>query len=138
MCIGVRILPELMLSSILEEVTDTRRAWAVALLWLLAVTILNVQTGGEWRSTLLFAIPVAIVSWRNWQLGFLVAAIAVLAAKFGGAMPEPGSPDPLWADGLVAFTKLSIDAVVVNVWGRRHRRRRQQGAVDERSDARSK
>ena len=127
-----------MLSSILEEVTDTRRAWAVALLWLLAVTILNVQTGGEWRSTLLFAIPVAIVSWRNWQLGFLVAAIAVLAAKFGGAMPEPGSPDPLWADGLVAFTKLSIDAVVVNVWGRRHRRRRQQGAVDERGDARSK
>ena len=127
-----------MLSSILEEVTDSRRAWAVALLWLLAVTILNVQTGGEWRSTLLFAIPVAIVSWRNWQLGFLVAAIAVLAAKFGGAMPEPGSPDPLWADGLVAFTKLSIDAVVVNVWGRRHRRRRQQGAIDERSDARSK
>lgn len=127
-----------MLSSILEEVTDSRRSWAVALLWLLAVTILNVQTGGEWRSTLLFAIPVAIVSWRNWQLGFLVAAIAVLAAKFGGAMPEPGSPDPLWADGLVAFTKLSIDAVVVNVWGRRHRRRRQQGAVDERGDARSK
>ncbi len=127
-----------MLSSILEEVTDSRRAWAVALLWLLAVTILNVQTGGEWRSTLLFAIPVAIVSWRNWQLGFLVAAIAVLAAKFGGAMPEPGSPDPLWADGLVAFAKLSIDAVVVNAWGRRHRRRRQQGAADERSDVRSK
>jgi hypothetical protein len=37
-------------------------------------------------------------------------------------MPEPGSTSPLWLDGMLAFIKLSIDAVVVNAWGRRRRR----------------
>jgi len=129
---SVRVALHLMFSSLLQEVTDARRAGAVALLWLLALTILNVQSGGAWRSTALFAIPVALVAWRNWRLGFLFAAIAVIAAKYGGAMPEPGSPDPLWLDGLLAFAKLSVDAVVVNAWGRRHRRRQGKETADER------
>jgi hypothetical protein len=99
---------------------------AFALLWLLVLTILNVQTAGALRSTLLFAIPVAIVAWTSWQHGFLFAAIAVIAARYGGAMPEPGSTSPLWLEGLLAFLKLSIDALVINAWGRRRRRRTTQ------------
>ena len=111
-----------MLAAALRSFTDPRRACAIALMWLLALTILNVQTGALFRSTALFALPVAIVAWRNCQLGFLFAAISVIAAKYGGAMPEPGSSSPLWLDAMLAFAKLSIDAVVVNAWGR-HRRR---------------
>ncbi|HEX7690168.1 MAG TPA: hypothetical protein VF453_20855 [Burkholderiaceae bacterium] len=118
-----------MLATLLAEVTSARRAGAYALLWLLALTILNVQTGGAWRSTILFAVPVALVSWKDWRLGFLVAAVAVAAAKYGGAMPEPGSPIPLWLDALVAFAKLSVDALVVNAWGRRQRRRAAPGST---------
>jgi hypothetical protein len=92
------------------------------LLWLLVLTVLNVQTAGSFRATVLFAIPVAVVSWSSWRLGFLFAALSVIAAKFGAAMPEPGSTSPQWLAGMLAFIKLSIDAVVVNAWGRRRRR----------------
>ena len=121
-----------MLATLLEGLTTTRRAGAVALLWLLVLTVLNVQTGGAWRSTILFAIPVALVAWSDWPLGFLLAALSVVAARYGGALPEPGSTSPLWLDAMLAFLKLSIDAVVVNAWGRRHRRRvvREQAPVD--------
>ncbi|MBC7663398.1 MAG: hypothetical protein H7276_06305 [Caulobacter sp.] len=112
-----------MLATVLGSITSRHRAWAFALLWLLALTILNVQTGGACRSTFLFAIPVAVVSWSDVRLGFLFAALAVVAARFGGALPEPASSSPLWLDAMLAFVKLSIDAVVVNAWGR-HRRRR--------------
>jgi len=112
-----------MLATLLGSVTSRHRAWAFALVWLLALTIVNVQTSGACRSTLLFAIPVAVVSWNDWRLGFAFAALSVLAAKFGGAMPEPNSPSPLWLDGMMAFIKLSVDATVANAWGRRHRRR---------------
>lgn len=115
-----------MLATLLSSITSRHRAWAFALLWLLILTIVNVQTGGAFRSTILFAIPVAVVSWNDWWLGFLFAALSVLAARFGGAMPEPGSPSPLWLDGMLAFIKLSIDAAVANAWGRRHRRRSAQ------------
>ncbi len=126
-----------MLATLLDGLSATRRAGAVALLWLLVLTVLNVQTGGAWRSTILFAIPVAIVSWSDWQLGFLFAALSVVAAKYGAAMPEPGSTSPLWLDAMLAFVKLSIDAVVVNAWGRRHRQRlvREQ-SPDERTNKR--
>ena len=122
-----------MLATFLAGITAARRAGALALLWLLVLTILNVQTDGAWRSTILFAIPVAVVAWTNWQHGFLFAAIAVIAARYGGAMPEPGSTAPLWLDGLLAFLKLSIDAVVINAWGRRQRRRAEQ-SEERRSD----
>jgi len=112
-----------MIATLLAGITAARRAGAFALLWLLVLTVLNVQTGGAWRSTILFAIPVAIASWTSWQRGFLFAAIAVIAAWYGGAMPEPGSTSPLWLDGMLSFLKLSIDAVVVNAWGRRRRSR---------------
>ena len=112
-----------MLATLLSSITSRHRGWAFALLWLLALTIVNVQAGGSFRSTILFAIPVAAVSWNEWSLGFLFAALSVLAARFGGAMPEPGSPSPLWLDAMLAFIKLSIDAAVVNAWGRRYRRR---------------
>ena len=115
-----------MIATLLAELTAERRAGAYALLWLVVVTVLNVQTGGAWRSTLLFAIPVVIVAWTSWQRAFLLAAVAVIAAWYGGAMPEPGSTSPLWVVGLLAFLKLSIDAVVINAWGRRHRRRAMQ------------
>ncbi len=121
-----------MLATLLEGLSATRRAGAVALLWLLVLTVLNVQTGGAWRSTILFAIPVAIVAWNDWQSGFMFAALSVVAARYGGAMPEPGSTSPLWLDAMLAFLKLSIDALVVNAWGRRHRRRlvRERAADD--------
>ena len=111
-----------MLAALLSELTAPRRAAALALLWLLGLTIVNVQTGGAWRSTWLFAIPVAMVAWRDGRLGVLFAALAVLAARYGGAMPEPGSTSPLWMDALLAYAKLAIDAAVVNAWGRRQRR----------------
>jgi hypothetical protein len=123
--------PPPMLATILAELMAPRRAAAIALLWLLALTIVNVQTGGAYRSTLLFAVPIAIVAWADWHLAFLFAALAVIAAKFGGAMPEPGSTSPLWLDAMLAFLKLSIDAVVVNAWGRRHRRRDAPGRAPE-------
>ena len=112
-----------MLAALLRELTSRHRAWATASVWLIFVTIINVQSGGAFRSTILYAIPVALVSWRDWQLGFVFAGISVLAATFGGAIPEPGSPSPLWLDGTLAFTKLCIDAVVINAWGRRRKRR---------------
>jgi hypothetical protein len=112
-----------MLATLLGSIASRHRAWAFGLLWLLALTIVNVQTGGAHRSTVLFAIPVAVVAWGDWRLGFAFAALSVVAARFGGAMPEPDSPVPLWLDALVAFAKLSVDALVANTWGRRHRRR---------------
>ena len=111
-----------MLATLLGSIVSKHRAWAFGLVWLLMLTIVNVQTGGAHRSTVLFAVPVAAVSWNDGRLGFVFAALSVASARFGGAMPEPNSPDPLWLDGLLAFAKLSIDAVVVNTWGRRHRR----------------
>ncbi len=120
-----------MIATLLAEITDTRRAGAYAVLWLLVVTVLNVQTGGAWRSTLLFAIPVVVVAWASWRRAFVLAAIAVIAAWYGGAMPDPGSASPLWVVGLLAFLKLSIDALVINAWGRRHRRRTMQRRESE-------
>jgi len=114
-----------MFAAILRGITDPRRAWAIALLWLLVVTVLNVQTSGAFRATVLFAVPVAIVSWTSWRLGYLFAAIAVIAARFGGAIPESGSTSPLWLDAMLAFLKLGVDATVVNAWGSRRRRIRQ-------------
>jgi hypothetical protein len=111
-----------MIAALLRELTPRHRAWATASMWLLVVTVLNVQTGGAYRSTLLFAIPVALVSWTNWQMGFVFSAIGVLAATYGGALPESGSSAPLWLHVTLAFTKLCIDAAVVNAWGRRRRR----------------
>ena len=111
-----------MVAALLRELTSRHRAWATASLWLLVVTVLNVQTAGAYRSSILFAIPVALVSWNDWQFGFVFVAAGVLAAKCGGALPEPGSSGPLLLDGTLAFTKLCIDAVVVNGWGRRSRR----------------
>lgn len=124
-----------MFAALLRDLTSSHRAWAAALLWLLVVTMINVQSGGALRSTLLYAIPVALVSWQDWQPGFAFAAFGVLAAKFGGALPEPGSPSPLWLDGLLAFTKLCIDALVVNAWGKRSRRRLPPGSqADDKKD----
>jgi hypothetical protein len=118
-----------MLATALRRITSRQNAWAFALLWLLVLTILNVQTAGAYRATVLFAIPVAVAAWNDARLGFVFAALSVIAAKFGGAMPEPNSPSPLWLDAMVAFVKLSIDAVVVNAWGRRQRRRGSESAL---------
>jgi hypothetical protein len=126
-----RRLVNSMFATVLGSIVSRHRAWAIALLWLLILTILNVQTGGAYRSTVLFAIPVAVVSWSDWRLGFLFAAFAVIAAEFSGAMQEPGPPSPVWLEGMAAFIKLSIDAAVVNAWGRRHRRRTAQSRRSE-------
>jgi len=110
-----------MFATILTIVTSRDRAGAFGLLWLLALTMVNVQTGGAYRHTVLFAIPVAVVAWSDWRLGLLFAALSVAAAKYGNAMPEPGSQSPGWLDGGLAFIKLSIDAAVASAWGRRMR-----------------
>jgi hypothetical protein len=89
--------------------------------WLLVLTALNMITQGSFRTTLLFAVPVCLVAWYHWQTGFVFAAIAILCAWMGGAMPEPASAEPLWVDALIAFAKLGIDAVVAFTWGRRVR-----------------
>jgi hypothetical protein len=120
-----------MFATILTIVTSRDRAWAFGLLWLLALTMVNVQTGGALRHTVLFAIPVAVVAWSDWRLGFLFAALAVGAAKFGNAMPEPGSPGPGWLDGGLAFIKLSIDGAVASAWGRRMRMHRGDNSLPE-------
>jgi len=117
-------LPPTMFATLLTSITSRHRAWAFGLTWLLVLTILNVQTGGAWRSTVLFAIPVVLVAWNDWRLGFVFAALAVCAAKYGGAMPEPGSPSPIGLDGMIAFIKLSIAAAVASAWSRRLRLRR--------------
>lgn len=118
-----------MFATILTIVTSRHRACAFGLLWLLALTIVNIQTSGAYRHTVLFAIPVAAVAWSDWRLGFLFAALAVGAARYGNAMPEPGSPSPAWLDGALAFIKLSIDAAVASAWGRRLRMRRGEDAL---------
>ena len=121
-----------MLASILSGITDSRRSRAIALLWLLVVTILNVQMSAAFRATILFAIPVAIVSWTSLPGGLLFAALAVVAATYGGAIPEPGSGSPLLLDMTVSFAKLCMDAVVMNAWGRRRARSRQaSGGLDD-------
>lgn len=98
-----------------------------AVSWLLVLTALNMITQGSFRTTALFAVPVCVVAWYRWQMGFVVAALAILCAWAGGAMPEPGSAAPLWVDALVAFAKLGIDALVAFTWGRRVRARSRAG-----------
>lgn len=113
-----------MFASLLTSITSRHRAWAFGLMWLLVLTIVNVHTDGAWRSTALFAVPVVLVAWNDWRSGFVFAALSVCAAKYGNAMPEPGSPSPLWLDAMIAFVKLSIDATVASAWSRRLRLRR--------------
>jgi len=93
--------------------------------WLAVLTSLNMATGGAYRATILFAIPVCFTAWHSWRAGCVFAAVAVTCAWLGGAMPEPNSPVPLWVDALEAFAKLSIDAAFVNVLDRRRRARAQ-------------
>ena len=104
--------------------------------WLLVLTALNVVTQGSFRTTLLFAVPVCIVAWHHWQAGFVFAALAILCAWMGGAMPEPASTEPLWADALVAFAKLGVDAVVAHAWGRRVRSKARARASTRDADPR--
>jgi len=118
-----------MFATLLTIVTSKHCAWAFGLLWLLALTIVNVQTSGACRHTVLFAIPVAVVAWSDWRLGLLFAALAVGAARYGSALPEPGSPSPPWLDGALAFIKLSIAAAVASAWGWRTRMRRAENAL---------
>ena len=100
--------------------------------WLVVLTAANMVEGGIFRTTLLFAIPVCATAWHSWRVGFVFAAIAVVCAAIGGAMPEPGSPVPLWVDALEAFAKLSVDALCLNVLGRNWRVRTQADAARRR------
>jgi len=100
----------------------------VAATWLMALTALNMMRGGDLRATVFFALPVCISAWYSWHVGFVVAAAAIVSAWVGGALPEPDSPAPLWADALFAFGKLSLDALVLHALGRRWRAR---AAVNE-------
>jgi len=91
-------------------------AW-FALSWLIALTVLNDVSGGALRSTILFAVPVFATGWQSWRLGLVFAALGLLSAVAGGAMPEPGSPAPPEIDALVAFAKLALDAACAHVLG---------------------
>jgi hypothetical protein len=91
---------------------------AVASAWLLALTALNLADGGHLRGTVLYAVPVAITAWQSWRLGFLFAAVGMLSALAGGAIPQPQAVEPLWAEGMWAFSKLSAVALIMHYGAR--------------------
>lgn len=92
---------------------------AIALAWLLVLTALNVAAGGRLRGTLLYALPVVLTACVNCRLGFLFAAIGTLSAWAGGAIPQPLLDEPLWVEGMWAFSKLSAVALGVHFGARR-------------------
>jgi hypothetical protein len=92
---------------------------AIAAAWLLLLTALNLAAGGILRGTLLYAFPVALTACVSWRLGFLFAAIGTLSAWAGGAIPQPLLVEPLWVEGMWAFSRLSAVALGVHL-GARH------------------
>ena len=80
-----------MFATLLGGITAPRRAGAIALLWLLAVTILNVQTSGAYRSIVLFAVAVAVVSWNDLRLGLLFSVLATIAVRSMAGRTRPRS-----------------------------------------------
>ena len=124
-----------MFATVFGAITAPRRAGALALLWLLVITILNVQTSGAFRSTVLFAVPVAVVACSSLRLGAVFSGLALGSAIYGGAMPAPGSADP-WTHGACFLVGLCTLAVAANAYGRRRgcrveRGSEPQGPVDE-------
>jgi hypothetical protein len=104
--------------------TRSTRVAGVAAAWLLALTLLNLASGGSLRGTILYAVPVAFAAWRGVHLGFVFAAVAALSAWAGGAIPQPGLMEPIWIEGLWAFLKLSAIAVGTRIFFHQLRSRR--------------
>lgn len=94
-------------------------ACAVAAVWLLGLTVTNLEAGGTVRGTLFYALPVILTAWRRLDAGFFFAGASTLSAWASGALsPQPALPEPIWIEGMWAFLKLSAIALGVHV-GRR-------------------
>jgi hypothetical protein len=74
---------------------------AIAVAWFLILTLLNITAGGSFRATTLYAVPVVFAAWHGTRLGFVFAAVGVLSAWAGGAIPHPGLDEPLWIEDQV-------------------------------------
>jgi len=86
-------------------------ACAISLGWLAVLTLMDVALNGAMRSTLLYAMPVALVAWGSLIAGFLFAALSAWCAWAGGAIPSPHVVEPVWVEGMWAFAKLSVIAI---------------------------
>lgn len=86
--------------------TYVLETWALA--WLASLTVWNLVSGGQFRSALLFAVPVLAAASRGLTRGIVFAGLAALAACFGGALPSGPAADPAWVSGFWAFLRLSI------------------------------
>ncbi|MBE0546147.1 MAG: hypothetical protein IH627_00510 [Rubrivivax sp.] len=97
---------------------------AIAAVWFVVLTILNVFAGGRLRGTIFYAVPVAFAAWYDLRLGFVFAAVGALSAWAGGSIPRPGFEDPVWIEGSWAFLKLSAAAIGTRIalrqLGKRH------------------
>jgi hypothetical protein len=79
--------------------------------WFMALTLLNVSSGGSLRGTIFYAVPVVFAAWHDRSLGFVFAAVGALSAWAGGSIPQPGIDEPVWIEGSWAFLKLSAVAI---------------------------
>lgn len=86
--------------------------------WLLVLTAFNVAAGGRLRGPLLYAFPVVMTACVNLRLGFVFADFATLSGWVGGAIPQRLLDEPVWVEGMWAFSKLSVAALGVHLAAR--------------------
>lgn len=92
-------------------------ACAIAITWLLVLSILNRSLDGALRNVILYAIPVALVAWYDSATGFIFSALGAICALVGGAIPSPHVDGPVVVEGMWAFAKLSAVAWGIK-WGK--------------------
>lgn len=80
---------------------------------------MNLACHGTLRSTILYAVPVAIAAWHSTRLGFVFSGLGALCAWVGGAIPSSSVVEPIWVEGLWAFFKLSVVAMGANFVARK-------------------
>jgi hypothetical protein len=89
----------------------SRKRLLFGLVWLAALTLVDLRLDGCLRSSVLYVVPVVVVAYDGLNLAIVFAGLASLSALIGGAIPSAYSSDPVWVEGLWAFTKLSLAAV---------------------------
>lgn len=97
-----------------RNIASIRSPYAAASAWLVLVTTADLALDGQLRSTIFYAIPVALVAWGSVIGGFVFAAISSICAWIGGSIPSPNFHGELWIEGLWAFSKLSAIALGAN------------------------
>ncbi|HET8870309.1 MAG TPA: hypothetical protein VFM48_07680 [Aquabacterium sp.] len=101
-------------------ISASRTRVLFGLAWLAVLTLADRRLGGCLKSSLLYIVPVAVVAYDGLNLAIVFAGLAALSAWIGGAIPSNHASDPVWVEGLWAFTKLSIAAVIArNVFSSR-------------------